>query len=97
LKQSLFLPISTQNAYNTNYLNGKGEKSLIVVNVSAVAHGMSKPVICPKCKRGILGHIAEESEAAISKRGRPPPDKQGDYVQVKCFICRSLWALTIEN
>ena len=68
---------------------------MIVVCESAAAYG-KKPVICPKCKRGILGHIPEESEAAISKRGKPPPDKQVDYVQVKCFVCRSLWALTIE-
>ena len=77
-------------------LTRKGESELIVVCESAAAYGMSKPVICPKCERGILGHIPENSEAVISRRGKPPPDKQGDYVQVKCFICRSLWALTIE-
>ena len=56
-----------------------------------------KPVICPKCERGTLGHIPEESEAVISKRGKPPPGEKANYLKVKCYICRSLWKMTIEN
>lgn len=70
---------------------------MIVMHESAVVEKTTKPAICPKCKRGILGHIPEDSEAVISRRGKPPPDEQGEYVQVKCYICRSLWTLTIEN
>ena len=71
---------------------------MIVMHESAAAVDKSKkPVICPKCKRGTLGHIPEQSEAVLSKRGKPPPDEQGVYVQVKCYICRSHWKLTIEN
>ena len=69
---------------------------MIVVCESEAANKAAKPVICPKCERGILGHIPDGSEAVLSRRGKPPPDRQGDYVQVKCFICRSLWTLTIE-
>ena len=70
---------------------------MIVVCESTPTYKADKPVICPKCNRGKIGHIPEESQAVLSKRGKPPPDEQGDYVQVKCHICRSLWALTIEN
>ncbi len=57
---------------------------------------MSKPVICPNCKRGRLGSIPEWSEANISRRGKPPPEERGEGVQVKCPVCRALWNLTIE-
>ena len=70
---------------------------MIVVCESAPAYKSTKPAICPKCERGILGHIPKESEAIISRRGRQPLDSKGEYVQVKCFICRSHWNLTIEN
>ena len=70
---------------------------MIVVAESVAVYKAGKPVICPKCGRGTLGHIPEESQAILSKRGKPPPDEQGDYVQVKCHICRSYWTLTIEN
>jgi phage FluMu protein Com len=73
-----------------------GDDDVIVMRESAVIGKFDKPVICPKCERGTLGFIPEESDAVISKRGKPPPGKQGDYVQVKCFVCRSLWKLTIE-
>jgi len=70
---------------------------MIVLHESAAVDKSTKPTICPKCKRGILGHIPKNSEAVISRRGKPPPDKKGEYLQVKCHICRSLWTLTIEN
>jgi len=69
---------------------------LIVVCESAAAYKSAKPMICPKCNRGILGHIPEESETVLSRRGKPPPHRREDYVQVKCFVCRSVWVLTIE-
>jgi len=69
---------------------------LIVVHESAAARGISKPVICPKCKRGRLGSIPEWSRASISHRGNPPPWERGDCVQVKCLVCGSFWSLTIE-
>ena len=70
---------------------------MIIVCESTPTYKTGKSVTCPKCGRGIIGHIPEESEAVISRRGKPPPDEQGDYVQVKCHICRSHWKLTIEN
>ena len=70
---------------------------MITMHESAVLDKTLKPVICPKCKRGTLGHIPETSEAVISKRGKPPPDERKNYLQVKCYICRSLWIMTIEN
>jgi len=69
---------------------------LIVLHKSAAVEKSTKPVICPKCERGTLGHIPEESEAVLSKRGKPPPDKQGDSVQVKCHVCHTYWKMTIE-
>lgn len=70
---------------------------MIVVCESAVAYKSDKPVICPKCGRGRLGNIPGGSEAVISRRGKPPPYEYGDYVQIKCPVCRKLWSLTIEN
>ena len=70
---------------------------MIVVCESAAVYRKSKPVLCPKCERGIIGHIPEGSTAVVSRRGKAPPDERGDYVQVKCHICRSYWALTIEK
>ena len=70
---------------------------MIVVCESAVAYKAAKPVICPKCKRGKLGSIPCGSEAVISRRGKPPPEEYGDFVQVKCPVCSSLWSLMIEN
>jgi len=70
---------------------------MIVIHEIAVFDKSKKPVICPKCTRGTLGYIPIESEAVLSKRGKPPPDGKGHYLQVKCFICRSLWEMSIEN
>ena len=69
---------------------------MIIMRESAVIGKFDKPVICPKCERGTLGHIPNESEAVLSKRGKPPPDEQKTYFQVRCFKCRSLWKMTIE-
>ena len=70
---------------------------MIVVHESAPAYKLAKPVVCPKCGRGIIGHIPEENKAVISRRGKAPPDERVEYLQVRCHICRSYWALTIEN
>ena len=69
---------------------------MIIMHESAAVYKATKPVICKKCKRGKLGHIPVESEAVLSKRGKAPPDEQGEYVQVKCFVCHSYWTLTIK-
>jgi len=69
---------------------------MIFMQESTTAH-MNKPVVCPKCNRGRLGKIPEESEAVLSRRGNPSRIAQGDYVQVKCYVCRSLWKLTIAS
>jgi hypothetical protein len=69
---------------------------MIVLQASKTAIS-AKPVVCPKCGHGKLGHIPAQSEAVISRRGKPPPDERGDCVQIKCPVCRSLWTLTIEN
>ena len=69
---------------------------MIILQASATADEILKPVICPKCGRGKLGYIPEHSEAVISRRGKPPPGKRAEMVQVKCSVCRSLWAVTIE-
>jgi len=69
---------------------------MITMHESAVYEETDKPVICPKCTRGRLGHIPEDNEAVVSKRGKPPPNKKGSYIKVKCHVCRSLWKMTIE-
>ena len=69
---------------------------MIVMHETVAIEKSTKPVVCPKCERGTLGHIHEKSETVLSRRGKPPPGKRGDYVQVKCFVCRSLWQMTIE-
>jgi len=70
---------------------------MIVMHESTSFCKMSKPVICRKCDKGRLGNIPIRSTAALSKRGKPPPNECTDYVQVKCHVCSSLWLLTIEN
>jgi len=69
---------------------------MIVMHEITAHDKTKKPVLCPKCERGTLGHIPNESEAVVSKRGKPPPDEQKTYFQVRCFKCRSLWKMTIE-
>jgi len=69
---------------------------MIVMHETSTLEKSTKPVLCPKCERGTLGYIPEESKAVLSKRGKPPPGKRENYVQVKCFVCRSLWQMTIE-
>jgi len=69
---------------------------MIFMQESTTKH-LCKPVICPKCNRGRLGKIPEHSEAVLSRRGNPSRNEPGDYVQVKCYVCRSLWTLTIAN
>ena len=69
---------------------------MIVLQASVAADDISKPVFCPKCTRGKIGHIPTDSEAVISKRGKSPPKDQGECFQVKCKLCGSLWLLTIE-
>ena len=70
---------------------------MIIMHESVAAHVTDKPMICPKCERGKLGNIPGGSDAPLSRRGRPPPDEHGEYVQIKCHICHSLWALTIKS
>lgn len=69
---------------------------MIVLQESAAVDNMTKPVLCPKCERGRLGDMPEWSNAVISRRGKPPPDEQGEGLKVKCPVCRKLWILTIE-
>ena len=70
---------------------------MIIMHESAAVEKTHKPLICPKCERGRLGHIHKKIEADISRRGKPPPDEQNLSVQVKCYVCRSFWTLTIKN
>jgi len=70
---------------------------MIFMQESTAGKHLNKPVICPKCNRGRLGKIPEHSEAVLSRRGNSPRNEPGEYVQVKCYICRSLWTLTIAN
>ena len=69
---------------------------MIILQASVAADKLTKPVICPKCGRGKLGNIPVESEAVISRRGKPPPDERSERVQVKCPKCGSLCTLTIK-
>jgi hypothetical protein len=71
---------------------------MIIMHESRTAYRnkTTKPVICPKCERGRLGSVPGHSEAVLSKRGRPPQGIHDDYVQIKCHICRSVWAFTFE-
>jgi len=69
---------------------------MISMHETASFSKQDKPVICPKCKRGTLGHIPVDSEAVLSKRGKPPPDESKNYLKVKCHVCRSLWEMTIK-
>ena len=70
---------------------------MIELQMSVAVDETTKPVFCPKCKRGIIGHIPIGSEAVVSRRGRQPPEEQGEYVKVKCHICRSFWMMTTKN
>ena len=45
---------------------------MIVMHESAAAYKKTKTVICPKCNRGKLGRIPEQSDAVLSKRGKIP-------------------------
>ena len=69
---------------------------MIVVMESTASHSMSKPVMCPKCQRGKLGHIPAQSKTFVSRRGNAPPEARDEGVQVKCPVCRKTWTLTIE-
>jgi phage FluMu protein Com len=68
---------------------------MIVLQESAAEVEMTKPVICPKCKRGKLGNIPQWNEAVLSKRGKSPPNERNPGVQLKCPKCRALWVLTV--
>jgi len=70
---------------------------MIIMHESAEVCRADKPVVCPKCERGKLGSIPKRSEAVLSKRGKPPPGERSEYVQIKCCICRTFWALTIKS
>jgi len=70
---------------------------MIVMHESAVATKCGKPVLCRKCNRGKLGNIPHNSKIALSKRGKPPPDEEISYLQIKCPSCSVLWLLTIEK
>ena len=69
---------------------------MFVLQESAAADYMTKPVLCPKCERGRLGDIPEWSNAVMSRRGKPPPDEWGEGLKVKCPVCAKRWTLTIE-
>ena len=69
---------------------------MIVVYEVDVASKISKPVLCQKCKRGKIGSITGRGKAAVSKRGKPPPEENTGHLQVKCYICGSHWAFTFE-
>ena len=68
---------------------------IVVYEVSAVAD-VGKPLVCQKCGRGRLGSIPGHTKATISRRGKPPPGEKDDSVNVKCPVCGTYWALTIE-
>ena len=69
---------------------------MLVLYESMASYEVEKPVICPKCNRGRIGSIPEWSKATISRRGKPPPNERSESLRVKCNICGSFWALTIE-
>jgi len=69
---------------------------MIVLHEGAAAYKVKKAMICTKCKRGKIGNISERSEGNISRRGKPPPDKD-DCIEIKCPVCGHLWTLTIER
>lgn len=69
---------------------------MIVLHESAAVCKISKFLLCPKCKHGKIGKISQQSTAVISRRGKPPPNEQGEYIQVKCAVCGTLWSLTIK-
>ena len=63
---------------------------------SAASYVKKKPVLCPDCKRGKIINIPANSVAVISRRGKPPPDKQDECLDIKCYKCGSVWSFTIE-
>ena len=69
---------------------------MIVVHENTEAYEISKPVMCPKCKRGRIGSIPGWTKASLSRRGKPPPSENNECVLVRCTICGSFWSLTIE-
>ena len=69
---------------------------MIVLQESMAADEMNKPVICTKCKRGKIGSTTKKCRAVISRRGRPPPDKAEDGLQIKCPVCGTHWTVKTE-
>jgi len=69
---------------------------MIIMHESAAVDNSTKPLICPKCERGRLGHIHEKNVTSITKRGKPPPNESDQSVIVKCYVCRSYWTLTLK-
>ena len=70
---------------------------IFVEQARAAFDKTTKPVFCPKCKRGVIGHIPIKCEAVVSRRGKQPPQEQSEFVKVKCHICRSFWTLTTKT
>ena len=88
--------LSLHNIQGDYITYAKGAGKMIVVHESEAIYEMSKPIVCPKCKRGKLGSIAEWSDAITSRRGRPPPGERSEGVQLKCPVCKKLWAITTK-
>ena len=69
---------------------------MIVVCDGTPEYKVSKPIICPKCKRGRIGSIPEGGRAGIARRGRPPPRDIAERLLVRCAICGACWSFIIE-
>jgi hypothetical protein len=69
---------------------------MIIVNEATPCKERIKPVICPKCEKGRLGNIPRGGGVRIFKKGKPPPDGESEYFQIKCPVCGARWSLTIE-
>ena len=69
---------------------------MIVVNEATSTVKGNKTLICPKCTKGRIGSVPPWSKTDISRRGKPPPTKQGDCITVKCPLCGAYVPLTIE-
>ena len=69
---------------------------MIVLHEGVADYRTSKPVLCPKCGRGRIGSIPVWSKAQVSRRGKPPPEKCGEGLLVKCTVCNSYWLIKTE-
>ncbi len=69
---------------------------MVIMNEATSNVKGSKPLICPKCRRGRIGSVPVWSKTTLSARGQPPPDERCECIYIRCSICGAYVPLTIE-